>query len=144
MSLDESVDLVLFAYANARPGDIFVQKAPACTVGVLAEAVRRLFDSRAAIRVIGTRHGEKLYESLVSREEMSRAEDMGGFYRIPADARDLNYDKFFTDGEERISLAEDYTSHNTERMNVEEVVRLLEKLDYIQGELRGEVTPELA
>ena len=138
MSLDESVDLVLFAYANANQGDIFVQKAPACTVGVLAEAVRHVFNSRVPIRVIGTRHGEKLYESLVSREEMARAEDMGGFYRIPADARDLNYAKFFTDGEERISEAQDYTSHNTVRMEVDQVVSLLRGLDYIQAELRGE------
>ncbi|WP_376098450.1 polysaccharide biosynthesis protein [Roseomonas sp. CCTCC AB2023176] len=144
MSLDESVDLVLFAYANARPGDIFVQKAPACTVGVLAEAVRRIFDSRTAIRVIGTRHGEKLYESLVSREEMARAEDMGGFYRIPADARDLNYDKFFSQGEERISVSEDYTSHNTQRMDLDEVVRLLRNLDYVKAELRGEPATEYA
>jgi UDP-glucose 4-epimerase len=144
MSLDESVDLVLFAYANARPGDIFVQKAPACTVGVLAEAVRRIFESRASIRVIGTRHGEKLYESLVSREEMARAEDMGGFYRIPADARDLNYDKFFSQGEERISTSEDYTSHNTQRMDLDEVVRLLRNLDYVKAELRGETATEYA
>jgi UDP-glucose 4-epimerase len=138
------VDLVLFAYANARPGDIFVQKAPACTVGVLAEAVRRIFESRASIRVIGTRHGEKLYESLVSREEMARAEDMGGFYRIPADARDLNYDKFFSQGEERISTSEDYTSHNTQRMDLDEVVRLLRNLDYVKAELRGETATEYA
>ena len=144
MSLDESVDLVLFAYANAQQGDIFVQKAPACTVGVLAEAVRRIFGSSIPIEVIGTRHGEKLYESLVSREEMSRAEDMGGFYRIPADARDLNYDKFFTTGEERISEAEDYTSHNTSRMDVDEVVQLLLGLDYIQHELRGERNSEMS
>lgn len=143
MSLDESVDLVLFAYANAQPGDIFVQKAPACTVGVLAEAMRRLFDTDIPIDIIGTRHGEKLYESLVSREEMVRAEDMGGFWRIPADARDLNYAKFFTDGETRISEAQDYTSHNTERMEVDAVVKLLSGLDYIQRALRGEPASDL-
>jgi UDP-glucose 4-epimerase len=143
MSLDESVDLVLFAYANAQQGDIFVQKAPACTVGVLAEAMRRLFNSSIPIEVIGTRHGEKLYESLISREEMVRAEDMGAFWRIPADARDLNYAKFFTHGEPRISEAEDYTSHNTERMDVDAVMKLLSGLDYIQRALRGEPASDL-
>lgn len=137
MSLDESVDLVLFAYANASQGDIFVQKAPACTVDVLAQALLRLFGSEAAVRIIGTRHGEKLYESLVAREEMARAEDMGGFYRIPADARDLNYSKFFTDGEQKISVAEDYTSHNTRRLDVAQVLGVLKGLDYIQDELAG-------
>jgi UDP-glucose 4-epimerase len=138
MSLEDSVDLVLFAYANAEPGDILVQKAPACTVGVLAEAVRTVFDRDNPIRVIGTRHGEKLHESLVSREEMARADDLGDFYRIPADARDLNYAKFFTDGEERISAAKDYTSHNTRQLSVPEVVSLLHSLDYIQQALNDE------
>ncbi len=138
MSLEDSVDLVLFAYANAEPGDILVQKAPACTVGVLAEAVRIVFDRDNPIRVIGTRHGEKLHESLVSREEMARADDLGNFYRIPADARDLNYAKFFTDGEERISAAKDYTSHNTRQLSVPEVVSLLHSLDYIQQALNDE------
>ena len=142
MSLDQSVDLVLFAYAHAKPGDIFVQKAPACTVGVLAEALRQVFDSRLAIRVIGTRHGEKLYESLVSREEMARAEDMGDFYRIPADARDLNYDKFVADGERRISEAQDYTSHNTRRLEVGEVAELLRGLPFIQQALSGAAPAE--
>lgn len=142
MSLEESVDLVLFAWANGNPGDIFVHKAPACTVGVLAEAVRHVFASDAPIRVIGTRHGEKLYETLVSREEMARAEDMGGFWRIPADARDLNYAKFFSEGEARISEAEDYTSHNTRRLDVPEVVEILRGLPYIQAALRGEAEPE--
>jgi len=137
MSLADSVDLVLFAYANARPGDIFVQKAPASTVEVLAEAMRIVFDAKNPIRVIGTRHGEKLYESLVSREEMARAEDLGGFYRIPSDDRDLNYSKFFTDGEERISVADDYTSHNTQRLGLDEVVDLLRKLDYVQAQKEG-------
>lgn len=137
MSLADSVDLVLFAYANARPGDIFVQKAPASTVEVLAEAMRIVFDAKNPIRIIGTRHGEKLYESLVSREEMARAEDLGGFYRVPADSRDLNYSQFFTDGEERISFSEDYTSHNTKRLGLEEVVALLQKLDYIQEQGAG-------
>jgi len=143
MSLEESVDLVLFAYANARQGDIFVQKAPACTVGVLAEALRRLFNSAVPIDIIGTRHGEKLCETLVSREEMVRAEDFGGFFRIPPDARDLNYDKFFSTGEERISQAEDYTSHNTRRLGVDEVMELLRGLDYIRHALGGEIPAEL-
>ncbi|SAL05625.1 polysaccharide biosynthesis protein CapD [Caballeronia arationis] len=137
MSLDDSVDLVLFAYKNANQGDIFVQKAPACTVEVLAKALQIVFNKKVPIRIIGTRHGEKLYESLVSREEMARAEDLGEFFRIPADARDLNYAKFFTDGEEKISRSHDYTSHNTRQLNIDEVVALLKKLDYIQEELRG-------
>lgn len=144
MSLEDSVDLVLFAYQHANQGDIFVQKAPACTMADLAEAVRIVFDRANPIRVIGTRHGEKLYESLVSREEMARAEEVGTFYRIPADARDLNYSKFFTAGEPTISAAEDYTSHNTRRLDVAEVVELLRSLDYIQCELRGEPSAELA
>jgi len=143
MSLEDSVDLVLFAYAHANQGDIFVQKAPACTVGDLAEAVRIVFDRTNPIRVIGTRHGEKLSETLVSREEMARAEDLGKFYRIPADARDLNYSKFFTDGEPTISISDDYTSHSTNRLNVTEMVNLLRSLDYIQRELRGEPSIEL-
>lgn len=138
MSLEDSVDLVLFAYEHANQGDIFVQKAPACTVADLAEAIRIVFERTNPIRVIGTRHGEKLYESLVSREEMARAEDLGNFYRIPADSRDLNYSKFFTDGEQTISISEDYTSHNTRRLDVAGTVDMLRSLDYIQSELRGE------
>lgn len=144
MSLGDSVDLVLFAYAHAQQGDIFVKKAPACTVADLAEAVRIVFDRANPIRVIGTRHGEKLSESLVSREEMARAEDLGTFYRIPADARDLNYSKFFTEGDAMISTAEEYTSHNTRRLGVAEVVELLRSLDYIQRELHGEPSAEVA
>ncbi|MGU3287261.1 polysaccharide biosynthesis protein [Methylobacterium mesophilicum] len=136
MSLEDSVDLVLFAYQHGHQGDIFVQKAPACTVADLAEAVRTVFRAQTDIKIIGTRHGEKLFESLVSREEMARAEDLEGFYRIPADDRDLNYSKFFTSGEVSISAAEDYTSHNTVRLNRDEVVKLLLGLDYIQQELR--------
>ncbi|CAO4146875.1 polysaccharide biosynthesis protein [Methylorubrum extorquens] len=136
MSLEDSVDLVLFAYQRGQQGDIFVQKAPACTVQDLAEALRTIFEAKNEIKIIGTRHGEKLYESLVSREEMARAEDMDGFYRIPADDRDLNYSKFFTSGETAISAAEDYTSHNTQRMNQQQVIDLLLKLDYIQQALK--------
>lgn len=135
MSLPQSVDLVLHAYANAHQGDIFVQKAPACTVGVLAEALCKVFGVEPDIRVIGTRHGEKLYESLISREEMVRADDTGGFYRVPADARDLNYANYVTQGDREISRAEDYTSHNAERLDVDGMVTLLLDLEYVQEEL---------
>ncbi len=135
MSLPESVDLVLHAYDHARQGDTFVHKAPACTVGDLAEALLTIFESKAKVRVIGTRHGEKLCESLVSREEMARAEDLGRFYRIPADSRDLNYAKFTDTGEKAISQAEDFTSHNTRRLSVEDTVEMLMGLDYIRREL---------
>ncbi len=128
MSLDESVALVLYAFTHAQPGDIFVQKAPASTVGDLAEALRQLLGRANEVRIIGTRHGEKLYESLVSREEMARAEDLGRYFRIPADSRDLNYDKYFVEGETRISQVDDYTSHNTERLDVEGVKRVLAAL----------------
>jgi UDP-N-acetylglucosamine 4,6-dehydratase len=137
MSLEDSVDLVLYAFQYGKQGDIFVQKAPASTVADLAQALKELFKKANAIRVIGTRHGEKLYESLISREEMAKAEDMGDYYRIPADNRDLNYAQFFSEGEEKISHQEDYTSHNTERLNVEQIKALLLKLDYIQGELHA-------
>jgi UDP-glucose 4-epimerase len=137
MSLEDSVDLVLYAFSHGQQGEIFVQKAPATTVGDLGQALRELFKSEVAMRVIGTRHGEKLYESLISREEMAHAADMGGYYRIPADNRDLNYAKYFSEGEEKISHFEDYTSHNTLRLNVEEVKELLLKLDYIKEELNA-------
>lgn len=137
MSLEDSADLVLHAYEHAVRGDIFVQKAPASTVGDLAQALRELFDSRSEVRIIGTRHGEKLYESLLSREEMARAGDMGRYYRVPADDRDLNYAKYFVEGETRVSTLEDYTSHNTERLNVEQVKALLIKLDFIREALNA-------
>lgn len=136
MSLEDSVDLVMYAFKHGLQGDIFVQKAPASTVGDLAQALKELFGKPAQeIRVIGTRHGEKLYESLISREEMAHAIDMGGYYRIPADNRDLNYAKYFSEGETDISQLDDYTSHNTRRLNVEEVKVLLMTLDYIREEL---------
>ena len=135
MSLEDSVDLVLYAFEHGRQGDIFVQKAPASTVGDLAQALKELFSSDAEIRIIGTRHGEKLYESLLSREEMARAVDMERYYRIPADDRDLNYNKYFVEGETKVSALDDYTSHNTERLNVEQVKTLLTKLDFVRGEL---------
>ncbi|MXP15148.1 NAD-dependent epimerase/dehydratase family protein [Altererythrobacter confluentis] len=133
MSLEDSVDLVLYAFENARPGDIFVQKAPASTVADLAQALKELLNRDNPIRVIGTRHGEKLYESLVSREEMARAEDCGEYYRIPADSRDLNYSRYFVEGEIEISEIEDYTSHNTDRLDVEGVKQVLMKLPEIRG-----------
>lgn len=137
MSLEDSVDLVLYAYEHGQQGDIFVQKAPASTVADLAQALKDLFGKDNDVHVIGTRHGEKLYESLISREEMAHAQDMGGYYRIPADNRDLNYAKYFSEGEEKISHLEDYTSHNTERLNVEQVKALVLKLDFIQKELNA-------
>ncbi len=132
MTLEESVDLVLYAFENARPGDIFVQKAPASTVGDLAQAMRELLRLDNELKIIGTRHGEKLYESLLSREEMARAEDLGGYYRVPADSRDLNYAKYFVEGETDVSALDDYTSHNTERLDVEGVKKTLMKLDIIR------------
>lgn len=132
MSLEDSVDLVLHAFEHAEQGDLFIQKAPASTVGDLAEALKELLGRDNPVRVIGTRHGEKLYESLVSREEMAKAEDMGRYYRIPADNRDLNYKKYFVEGEQRINELDDYTSHNTFRLDVPGIKALLLKLDYIQ------------
>jgi len=132
MSLDESVDLVLEAFERGQPGDIFVQKAPACTVGDLAEALRQLLRRDNEIRVIGTRHGEKLFESLVSREEMVRAEDLGRYYRIPADARDLNYNMYFVEGQTLISQIDDFTSHNTQRLGIDAVKQILQQLDPVR------------
>jgi UDP-glucose 4-epimerase len=137
MTLDDAVDLVLFAFENGNPGDIFVQKSPACTIEVLAKALLEIYDANNQIKIIGTRHGEKLYETLVNREEMIKAEDLGNFYRIPADTRDLNYNRFFIEGEAQISQMEEYTSHNTRRLNIEETKELLMRLDFIQDELRN-------
>lgn len=137
MSLEDSVDLVLHAFEHGRQGDIFIQKAPASTLADLAQALKELFGRDNPTKIIGTRHGEKLYESLVSREEMARAEDMGRYFRIPADDRDLNYKKYFVEGEQKISELDDYTSHNTERLDVEGVKQLLLRLDYIQKELNA-------
>jgi len=137
MSLEDSVDLVLHAFEHGQQGDIFIQKAPASTVADLAQALKELFAKDNLVKVIGTRHGEKLYESLVSREEMAKAEDMGRYYRIPADNRDLNYKKYFVEGEERINEFDDYTSHNTHRLDVQGVIEVLKKLDYIQEQLNA-------
>lgn len=135
MSLEDSVDLVEYAFNHGNQGDLFVQKAPASTVADLAQALKELFKSSVPINIIGTRHGEKLFESLISREEMAKAEDMGNYFRVPADNRDLNYAQFFTEGEEKIASFDDYTSHNTERLNVAQVKELLLKLDFIREEL---------
>ncbi len=137
MSLEDSVDLVLHAFEHGQQGDIFIQKAPASTLADLAQALKELFKIDSSIKIIGTRHGEKLYESLVSREEMAKAEDMGRYFRIPADNRDLNYKKYFVEGEQKISELDDYTSHNTHRLDVSGVKQLLLKLDYIQEELNA-------
>jgi UDP-N-acetylglucosamine 4,6-dehydratase/5-epimerase len=132
MSLDEAVNLVLYAFDKGNNGDIFVQKSPACTLQVLAQALLELFHAKNEIRVIGTRHGEKLYETLVTREEMAKADDLGHYYRIPADTRDLNYNLFFTVGESKVSKFEEYTSHNTERLDPEGIKKLLLTLDIIK------------
>ena len=135
MTLDDAVDLVLYAFQHGHNGDLFVQKAPAATLDVLADALKELYHSTADVRVIGTRHGEKLYETLVTREEMSKAIDMGDYYRIPCDTRDLNYDKFFVEGNEEVSRIEDYHSHNTHRLDVEGMKQLLLKLSFIREDL---------
>lgn len=133
MTLDGAVDLVLYAFQNGRNGDLFVQKAPSATLEVLAKALNELYKTTTPIRIIGTRHGEKLYETLVTREEMAKAEDMGDYYRIPADNRDLNYDKYFVEGQQEIATIEDYHSHNTKRLDVEGMKELLLKLDELKS-----------
>jgi UDP-glucose 4-epimerase len=135
MTLDDAVNLVVFAFQKGKPGDIFVQKSPAATIEVLAKALLELYNSKSPLKVIGTRHGEKLYETLVNREEIVKAEDLGDYYRIPADTRDLNYNRFFIEGETQISQIEEYTSHNTYRMNIEEMKHLLLKLDFIREDI---------
>lgn len=139
MSLEEAVELVLFAFEHGNPGDLFVNKAPAGTIGDLAQALKEMFKADNPIKIIGTRHGEKLYETLCTREEMIKAEDMGDFYRIPADNRDLNYAQYFSEGEIDISEIEDYHSHNTTQQNVEGMKQLLMKLPLIRKEVLGEV-----
>lgn len=147
MTLDDAVDLVIYAFEHGHNGDLFVQKAPAATLSTLAEALKQIYTrinpkyGQTEIKIIGTRHGEKLYETLVTREEMVRAVDMGNYFRIPCDTRDLNYDKFFTTGNENISKVEDYHSHNTKRLDVEEMKELLLKLRFIQEDLG--LTPKM-
>ncbi|MDR6404759.1 MULTISPECIES: polysaccharide biosynthesis protein [Chryseobacterium] len=138
MSLEEAVDLVLFAFEHGNPGDLFVNKAPAGTIGDLAQALKEMFKADNPIKIIGTRHGEKLYETLCTREEMIKAEDMGDFYRIPADNRDLNYAQYFSEGMKDISKIEDYHSHNTEQQDVEGMKKLLMNLPLIRKEVFGE------
>jgi UDP-glucose 4-epimerase len=135
MTLDGAVDLVIFAFQNGKPGDIFVQKAPASTIETLAKALLELFGATNPVKIIGTRHGEKLYETLVNREEMAKAEDMGSYFRIPADTRDLNYNRFFVEGEPQITKTDEYTSHNTYRMNLEETKNMLLQLDTIRQDV---------
>lgn len=135
MSLDDAINLVLWTFQEAKPGDIFVQKSQASTIHDLALALKELFNSDSEIKIIGTRHGEKLYETLLTREELAKAEDHGDYYRIVPDDRDLNYNKYFTEGMEQISVAEDYNSHNTRRLGIDEIKEELLKLEYIQREL---------
>jgi UDP-N-acetylglucosamine 4,6-dehydratase/5-epimerase len=137
MSIEDAVDLVLFAYEHGAPGDMFVQKAPAVTIGTLAEAVTRLFDAANPVRVIGTRHGEKLFETLLTREERVKAQDMGSYFRVPADNRDLNYNVYFAEGQETLSHEEDYHSHNTQRLDVDGMIETLLTLDYVRRELES-------
>ncbi|MDQ0160554.1 nucleoside-diphosphate sugar epimerase/dehydratase [Alkalibacillus salilacus] len=137
MTLEEAVELVVFAYENAEAGDIMVQKAPASTIGDLAQALKELFNVDNEIKVIGTRHGEKLYETLLTKEEHVVADDLGGFYRVPADTRDLNYDKYFVEGNEQLSTEDEYNSHNTERLTIEQVKQKLLTLDVVQEALKG-------
>lgn len=132
MTLDDAVDLVIYAWQHGENGDLFVQKAPAATLEVLAESLKGLYNANTEVKVIGTRHGEKLYETLVTREEMAKSEDMGDYYRIPCDTRDLNYDKYFVEGDEKVTAIEDYHSHNTQRLSIESMTTLLLKLDMIQ------------
>jgi UDP-glucose 4-epimerase len=136
MSIEEAIDLVLFAFQKGNQGDLFVQKAPASTIGDLAQAIKELFNAKNPIKVIGTRHGEKIYETLCTREEMAKAIDLGGFYQIPADNRDLNYGKYFENGDLKTSVYDDYNSHNTTRLNIEQVKEKLLTLEYVKDQLK--------
>ncbi|MDY0083572.1 MAG: polysaccharide biosynthesis protein, partial [Ignavibacteriaceae bacterium] len=138
MTLEDAVELVLFAFSNGNPGDIFVQKSPASTVETIAKALLKLYNAKNDIKIIGIRHGEKIYETLVNREEMAKAEELKDYYRIPADTRDLNYNKYFTEGESKSAAIEEYTSHNTQRLNLDETKELLLKLSFIRKDILGE------
>ena len=142
MSLEDAVELVLYAFENGNSGDTFIQKAPASTIKLLAETLCEIFNYPMNIREIGTRHGEKLYESLLTREEMAKAEDLEGYYRVPLDSRDLNYGSYFVSGQESISIAEDYTSHNTKQLKKQELKEMLLSLDYVKNQLAGDVLSE--
>jgi UDP-glucose 4-epimerase len=137
MSLEEAVELVAFAFENAKAGDIMVQKSPASTIGDLAQALKELFEADNEIKIIGTRHGEKRFETLLTREEHGVAIDLGNYFRVPADTRDLNYDKYFTKGNEKLSSMEEYTSDNTERLNVEQIKKKLLELEVVRSELES-------
>jgi UDP-N-acetylglucosamine 4,6-dehydratase/5-epimerase len=143
MTLEDAVELVLFAFSNGNPGDIFVQKSPASTVETVAKALQQLYKANNEIKTIGIRHGEKIYETLVNREEMAKAENLENYYRIPADTRDLNYNKYFTEGESEIATVEEYTSHNTRQLNLEETKELLLKLSFIRKDVLGEKQEEV-
>jgi UDP-glucose 4-epimerase len=143
MSIDDAVDLVLYAFEHGQPGDLFVQKAPAATIETLANAIRVVFAVNNPLQIIGTRHGEKAYETLLTREEMLRAIDLEGYFRIPADTRDLNYDAFFVEGQEQLSRLEDYNSHNTELLDEARMAAMLHRLNYIQEELASWSTPSV-
>jgi UDP-N-acetylglucosamine 4,6-dehydratase/5-epimerase len=138
MTLEDAVDLVIYAFQHGNNGDMFIQKAPAATIADLAQALIELYKSAGKVKIIGTRHGEKLYETLVNREEMAKASDMGNYYRVPADNRGLNYESYFSEGEEKVSLVEDYHSHNTQRLDVEGTKELLMKLPLIRKDILGE------
>jgi UDP-glucose 4-epimerase len=135
MNLDEAVDLVLFAFKNAQQGDLFVQKSPASTVGDLAAAIKKLFNANTEIKVIGTRHGEKAHETLMTREERAKASDLGNYYRVPADTRDLNYDQYYVDGDKKVTTVEEYTSHNTTQLDVKGTVDKILTVEYVREEL---------
>jgi UDP-glucose 4-epimerase len=135
MSIEDAVELVLYAFQHGEPGDMFVKKAPAATIGTLAEAIKRVFRANNPIQIIGTRHGEKLHETLLTREEMARAEDCGGYYRVRTDSRDLDYSKYFSEGTQEVALKDDYNSHNTRRLNVDEIVEMLMGLELVRQEL---------
>lgn len=137
MTIEDAVDLVVYAFKHGNPGDTLVQKAPACTIGTLAEALKKLLKVDNPVRVIGTRHGEKLYETLLTREEMTVADNLGGYFRVPADNRDLNYAAYFSEGREEVSLKEDYNSHNTPRLDVDGMCELLVKLDLVRQAIQG-------
>lgn len=132
ISIDDALDLLVYAFQNGCPGDIFVQKAPAATIETLANALKKIFNKKNEIQIIGTRHGEKLYETLLTREEMARSEDLGKYYRIPADVRDLNYACYFTEGQAKVSCQEDYNSHNTHQLDEDGLIELLSKLDFVR------------
>ncbi|MDP2997944.1 MAG: polysaccharide biosynthesis protein [Bryobacterales bacterium] len=137
MSIDDAVDLVVYAFQNGSPGDIFVQKAPAASIGTLAQALKSIFGATNEIRIMGTRHGEKLYETLLNREEMAKVVDLGSYFRVPPDARDLNYSVYFSEGEPSVSAAEEYNSHNTQQLDVDGMIELLVKLDCVRAALQG-------